>query len=136
VSIVLWWWGIYGLTELELPNFFGVILILMAPVFLYLMATSVLPDIAPGDTVDLGRFYLTNRRRFFGFAAAYTGVLWVHLWYLGGGVSRGNHAWAAVAFLALVTLSRTNNLRVHAALTILNALMTGAGIAAYWSRID
>jgi hypothetical protein len=134
-SIVFWWWIMFNFTVLESPNFFGIILILMAPVLLYLMATSVLPDIAPGDSVDLGAFYLANRHRFFGFAAAYTAVLWLQSPVFGWEVPRGTHGWAAIAFLQLITLARTTNLRLHAALTALNAVMFAGSVAVYWFRI-
>lgn len=134
-SIVFWWWIMFNFTVLDSPNFFGIILILMGPVLLYLMATSVLPDIAPGDTVDLGTYYIANRQRFFGFAAAYTAVLWLQSPVFGWEAPRGAHAWAAIAFLQLAAQTRTTNLRLHAALSVLNAVMFAGSVAAYWFRI-
>lgn len=135
-SIVFWWWVMFSFTRLDqLPNFFGIVLVLLGPVMLYLMATSVLPDIEPGDTVDLRAFYLANRRRFFGFAAAYTLVFWLQIPAFGWEVEPASHAWAAVAFIQMAVLTRTTNLTVHSALTVLNALMFGVSIAAYWLRI-
>lgn len=135
-SIVFWWWVMFNFTQIELlPNFFGIMLILLGPVFLYLMATSVLPDITPGESVDLRAFYMANRRRFFGFAAAYTLVVWAQIPAFGWDVPPATHVWGAAAFVQLVALASTTNTLVHVLLTILNALMFAASIAAYWFRI-
>ena len=33
-SIVFWWWAMFGYTALEVPNFFELLLLLMAPVIM------------------------------------------------------------------------------------------------------
>lgn len=134
-SMVFWWWIMFHFNKLELPNFFGIILVLLSPVLLYLMATSVLPEIAPGATVDLRAFYMANRRRFFGFATAYTLAFWAQAPVLGWPAQTSAHIWAAVAFTHLLILARSSNWKVHIVLTIVNALMFFTSVAVYWFRI-
>jgi hypothetical protein len=133
VSIVFWWWmmSFFGRLQ-ELPNFFGVVLILLGPVLLYLLATSVLPDITPGDAVDLRAFYFENRKRYFGFGAAYTLVLWIQAPLFGWDVPLAQHVWAATVLAMMLTLRRSSSMRVHAALAGVQALMTTASLATYW----
>lgn len=134
-SMVFWWWIMFHFNKLELPNFFGIILVLLSPVLLYLMATSVLPDTAPGATIDLGAFYMANRRRFFGFAAAYTVTVWLQAPVLGWPVQTSAHIWAAAAFIQLLVLTSSTSWNVHTVLSIVNALMFFVSVAVYWFRI-
>lgn len=134
-AIVFWWWAMFSYTALAFPNFFGMILLLLAPVSLYLIATSVLPDLTPGQSVDLDTFYMANRRRLFGLMAVHTSVLLLQMSVLSE-VSFGNYVWGAISLVVLITLARSENRRVHGALTILTVLMNETGIVLYWMHID
>ncbi len=136
ISVVFWWWmmSFFGRLE-EAPNFFGVCLILLGPVLLYLLATSVLPDITPGDAVDLREFYFQNRRRYFGFGAVYTVVLWIQAPVFHWDVPLSQHLWAAAVLAMMLTLRRASSIRVHATLAVVQAAMTTASLATYWLTI-
>ena len=112
ISLVFWWWmmSFFGRLQ-ELPNIFGFVLILLGPVLLYLMAPSVLPDINPGDTVDLREFYFQNRRRYFGFAALYTLVLWIQVPVFHWQVPVAQHAWAGASLVLVLILRRASSMR-------------------------
>jgi hypothetical protein len=137
VSLVFWWWTMSFFGQLDqVPNFFGIMLILLGPVLLYLLASSVLPDIQPGATVDLREFYFQNRRRYFTLASLFTVVWWIQVPLFGWKVPVAQHLWAAAALLLVFTLSRTSNMKVHVALSILQGLMTMASLATAWYRIE
>jgi hypothetical protein len=136
-SLIFWWWIMFFFESLDpLPNFFGVVLILLGPVLLYLLATSVLPAVRPGDTVDLLGFYRSNSRRLFRLAAWYTVVLWAQPFLFRWDIPLSQHVWAGITLLVFVTLSRTQNLRIHAVLTTVNGLMLLASLATTWNRIE
>jgi hypothetical protein len=136
ISLVFWWWmmSFFGRVE-TLPNFFGFVLMLLGPVLLYLLATSVLPDIKPGDTVDLREFYFQNRRRYFTIAAIYVVVLWIQAPIFDWEVPVAQHAWGAASLALTLTLRQASSLRVHATLSIIQAVMVTASLATFWFRI-
>lgn len=133
-SIVFWWWAMFGFTALDVPNFFEMVLLLMAPVILYLMATSVLPDLTPGESVDLDAFYMANRGRLFGIMATHTAVLLVQAAVFSE-VSFANYIWGLISLAVFVALARSGSRRVHQALTALTVLLSEAGIALYWLQL-
>lgn len=136
ISMVFWWWIMFFINQVDaLPNFFGMMLILLGPVLLYLVAASALPDIRPGDSVDLLAFYLSNHKRFFGLAAIYVFSLWLQPLVFGWEIPIIQHVWAVLAIALLVTLYFSTNLRVHAVLALVNATMTVTSLATFWNRI-
>lgn len=137
ISVVFWWWmmSFFGRLE-ELPNFFGVVLILLGPVLLYLLATSVLPDVAPGDAIDLKEFYFQNRRRYFGFGATYTFVLWIQAPLFHWDVPFAQHLWAAAVLAMMLTLRRSSSMRVHTALAVVQGVMTLASLGTFWLTVQ
>ena len=52
IAVVQLWWAMFefGRTS-DVPNFFELLLTILSPVMLYLVATSVLPDVAPGEEI-------------------------------------------------------------------------------------
>lgn len=136
VSLVFWWWmmSFFGRLE-DVPNIFGFVLILLGPVLLYLLAASVLPDVSPGDSVDLRQYYFQNHRRYFGIGALYTLLLWVQVPAFNWQVPVSQHAWAAWSVAAMVILQRASSIRVHATVSIIQAVLVTAALATYWFQV-
>jgi hypothetical protein len=136
IAIVQLWWSMFEFGRAsDVPNFFELVLTLLAPVTLYLVATSVLPDVTPGEDVDLFGFYIDNRRRFFGLTVLYLVLIWIIPALMGSGDSVGEHLLNAASTLILLLLMRTTRPVVHIALTVLSAVTLLSFVAAYYLRI-
>jgi hypothetical protein len=64
------WWSSFGLAQHRDWTFGAFAAILLEVVLLYMMAALVLPDIPPGERVDLEAHYFREQRNFFGIAQA------------------------------------------------------------------
>lgn len=64
------WWASFGLRNREHWDFLSFSIILLQMVLLYMLAAVVLPDVAPGETVDLVEHSGKHRKVFFGFLIA------------------------------------------------------------------
>ena len=71
VSLVEWWWALFGLKGEVSWNFFYFLFLLMSPVTMYLAAAFVLPDDTERshEIVDLRRYYYENCTWLFGVLA-------------------------------------------------------------------
>jgi hypothetical protein len=70
VAQVEWWWGIFGMRQQTTWNFFYFLFLLLSPVTLYLASASVLPEVEPGQEVDLRAYYYANRGWLFAMLAS------------------------------------------------------------------
>lgn len=61
------WWASFDLRKRPTWDFLSFAVILLQMVLLYMLAAVVLPDVAPGATVDLVEHSEKHRRIFFGF---------------------------------------------------------------------
>lgn len=136
MNIVHWWWAMFDLARTEAPpNYFGLLLILLSPITLYLTATTVLPRLEPGDEVDLERFYISNRRRLFGLVTLYVLLAWIPSVLGGRAEPLGQHVMRTASVAAFLILMRTANLRVHKLITGAAAGIFVCFVGLYWLRI-
>lgn len=124
VTVQVWWASLHGVQEPVYQNFFGFALYLLVPVTLYLVASSVLPDVESEGLVDMQAHYFEHRTWFFLVAALNISII------VGTDVLQGDpflNPPRAIhgGFLAtFVTLAWTKNRRVHAiGLTLALALV-------------
>ena len=61
------WWASFDLRQRQVWDFLSFAVILLQMVMLYMLAAVVLPDVAPGATVDLVEHSRKHRSIFFGF---------------------------------------------------------------------
>jgi hypothetical protein len=136
ITIVHLWWSMFEFGQSsDVPNFFELVVTLLSPVTLYLVATSVLPDVTPGDRVDLLEFYIDNRRRFFRLTTLYLVLVWVIPAVSGSRDPLGEHLLNAASVVILLVLARTTRPLVHVMLTVLAAAALLAFVAIYYLRI-
>ncbi len=62
------WWAMFGLRRHRDWSFAGFAVVLLHMILLYMLAGLVLPDIGPGETIDLRANYFSQRRWFCGIA--------------------------------------------------------------------
>jgi hypothetical protein len=70
------WWSEFGLRRHESWTFLGFSVVVAHAVFLYMLAALVLPDVPPGEVLDLREHYYDTYRWFFAFVvlAALAGI--------------------------------------------------------------
>jgi len=68
------WWASFGLSDDEAWTFLDFGLVLLQTALLYMTAGVVLPDIPPGETVDLREHYYREAPAFFAFIVAMLAV--------------------------------------------------------------
>ena len=59
------WWALFGLRERQHWSFFPFLVVVLQTINLYLVTALVLPEIAPGERVDLRQHYFVQARWFF-----------------------------------------------------------------------
>ncbi len=64
------WWASFGLRHHSEWSFLGFAIVLLQMILLYMMAGVILPDVEPGEQIDLAEHFAAHRRLFFGFLLA------------------------------------------------------------------
>ncbi len=59
------WWALFGLRSREVWSFFPFLVVVLQTINLYLTTAIILPEIAPGEQVDLRAHYFKQARWFF-----------------------------------------------------------------------
>jgi hypothetical protein len=118
------WWTMWNLRLLRSWNFFSFLLILAAPVVLYVAASFMIPKLDADTRLDLKEYFYENHSAFFVVNAAFTALMSIENWLLTGRATpRLASVVFAVWFVLLCISAATRNRRYHAAIAILFALM-------------
>lgn len=114
------WWTMWNLRLLSNWNFFSFLLILAAPVLLYVGASFLLPKIEPDTRIDLREYFDDNRAPFFGVNAAFTALMGAENWLLTGRTSPKPVTAVFLVWFILLCLSAViKNRRYHAVIALL-----------------
>lgn len=62
------WWALFGLRSYHDWTFFGFAIVLLQMIVLYMLASLVLPEISPGEPIDLRANYFAQQKWFTGLA--------------------------------------------------------------------
>lgn len=118
------WWTMWNLRLLRNWNFFSFLLILAAPVLLYVAASFMIPKVEPDSRIDLREYFYQNRSPFFIVNATFTALMGVENWLLTGRASPMRVTIVFAVWFVLLCLSAViKNARYHAAIGILFALL-------------
>jgi hypothetical protein len=124
VGHIFLWWTMWNLRLLKDWNFFSFLLLLMAPVLLYVAAAFLVPKVEPGVPVDLREYFYENRPAFFGVNAAFTALLSAENWLLTGRLSPAPVTIIFAVWFALLCASAfVGDARYHAAVALLFGLL-------------
>jgi hypothetical protein len=82
VGNIFLWWTMWNLRLVRSWNFFTFLLVLLAPVLLYVAAAFLIPEVEPSATLDLRKYFYQNRSAFFGINAAFTVLMGTENWLL------------------------------------------------------
>jgi len=124
VGHIFLWWTMWNLRLLKDWNFFSFLLILLAPVLLYVAAAFLIPKVEPGASLDLREYYYDNHSAFFGVNAAFTALMSMENWLLTGRLSPAPvTAIFTIWFVLLCTSAVVKSARYHAAIGLLFGLL-------------
>lgn len=124
VGDIFLWWMMWNLRLLREWDFFSFLLVLLAPVLLYVAAAFLIPKVEPGASVDLREYFYENHSAFFGVNAAFTALMSVENWLLTGRMSPAPvMAVFAIWFILLCASAVVKNARFHGAVGLLVGLL-------------
>jgi len=130
------WWASFGLSYHRNWTFLQFSAVLLQTILLYMMAGLVLPDIPPGEPVNLRDHYFRERRPFYG---AFVLMLLVSVskdWVLGGRLPSPENLVFHGVFATLSLLAFfIRRPRFHEIATPLGALVMAAYIALLFFRL-
>ncbi len=124
VGHIFLWWTMWNLRLLRDWDFFSFLLVLLAPVLLYVAAAFLIPKIEPGASLDLREYFYENHSAFFGVTAAFTALMGMENWLLTGRTSPAPvMAVFATWFILLCVSAVVKNARLHGAVALLVGLL-------------
>lgn len=124
VGHIFLWWTMWNLRLLRGWDFFSFLLLLLAPVLLYVAAALLIPKVEPGLPIDLREYFYENHSAFFGVSAAFTALLSAENWLLTGRMSPAPAMAIFVVWFVLLCVSAVvRNARYHAAVALLVGLL-------------
>lgn len=124
VGHIFLWWTMWNMRLIRGWNFFSFLVLLFAPVLMYVAAAFLIPKVEAGERVDLREFFYDNHRPFFGVNAAFTAVMGVQNWLHTGRPSPpAVTAVLAFWFVLLCVSAVVKNARYHAAVALLFGLL-------------
>lgn len=124
VGHIFLWWTMWNLRLVRDWNFFSFLLILLAPVLLYVAAAFLIPKVDSDDSLDLRAYFYENHSAFFSVTAAFTALMSAENWLLTGRLSPAPvMVIFAVWFTLLCVSAIVKNARYHAAIALLFALL-------------
>jgi hypothetical protein len=124
VGHIFLWWTMWNLRLVRNWDFFSFLLLLLAPVLLYLAAAFLIPKVEPGSAVDLREYFYENHSAFFGINAAFTALMGLENWLLTGRLSPAPvTAVFAVWFVLLCVSAVMKDARYHAVIGLLFGLL-------------
>jgi cell division protein FtsW (lipid II flippase) len=124
VGHIFLWWSMWNLRLVRNWNFFSFLLILLAPVLLYVAAAFLIPKVEFGAAIDLREYFYQNHAAFFSVNAAFTALMSIENWVLSGRMSpRPVTIVFAFWFVLLCVSAAVKNARYHAAIALLFGLL-------------
>ncbi|HKP35694.1 MAG TPA: hypothetical protein VJT71_02460 [Pyrinomonadaceae bacterium] len=124
VGHIFLWWTMWNLRLIRNWNFFSFLLLLMAPVLLFVSAAFLTPKIERDESIDLRNYFYENHSAFFTVNAAFTGLMGAENWLLTGRLSPAPVTIVfAVWFVLLCVSAFVKNALYHAMLAILFAAL-------------
>lgn len=130
------WWSSFGLEDHHDWNFATFLVILTQTVLLYMMAGLCLPDIPPGEPVDLRAHYYREIRPFFGLFLAMLAVSIVKEVLLEGRLPEpGNLSFHGVFAIVGILGMTVRRPRYHEVQAIVVMLLIAAYIAMLFARL-
>ncbi len=136
VGHIFLWWTMWNMRSIGAWNFFSFLVLLLAPVLLYVAAAFLIPKVEAGERVDLREFFYENQRPFFGVNAAFTALMGVQNWVHTGRPSPPLvTSTLAVWFVLLCVSAFVKNARYHAAFALLMGLLFLAFIVLFGLRL-
>ena len=124
VGHIFLWWTMWNLRLVKDWNFFSFLLLLLAPVLLYVAAAFLIPKVEPGASVDLRQYFYEHHSAFFGVNAAFAALMGMENWLLTGRLSPAPVTVVfAVWFVLLCVSAVVKNARYHAAVGLLFGLL-------------
>jgi hypothetical protein len=131
------WWASFGYTRHRGEwTFLAFSTVLLQTVLLYMIAGLVLPDMPPGQPVDLKAHYYRERRVFFGLFLAMLAVSVSKDWVVNGALpSTPNLAFHGVFATLSIASALVKRPRFHEIITPLVALITAGYITLLFERL-
>lgn len=124
VGHIFLWWTMWNLRAIRAWNFFSFLLLLLAPVLLYVAASFLVPKVDGESEVDLREYFYENRPAFFGVNAAFTALMGIQNWALTGRPSPPLVTLILAAWFVLLCVSAAvKSARYHAAVALLFGLL-------------
>lgn len=124
VGHIFLWWTMWGLRYIRAWNFFSFLLLLLAPVLLYVAASFLVPKVEVEASLDLRDYFYQNRAAFFSVNAAFTALMGTENWLLTGRPAPPRvTAVFAVWFVLLSVSAFVKSTRYHAAIALLFCLL-------------
>ncbi|HEX8148012.1 MAG TPA: hypothetical protein VF591_12600 [Pyrinomonadaceae bacterium] len=119
VGHIFLWWTMWNLRLLRDWNFFSFLLLLLAPVLLYVAASFLIPKVEADASINLREYFYENHPAFFGVTAAFTALMGAENWLLTGHLSPPSvMAVFALWFVLLCASAVIKNPRYHAAVAL------------------
>jgi len=120
VGHIFLWWTMWNLRLVRDWNFFSFLLLLLAPVLLYVAAAFLMPKVEPTAALDMREYFYEQRPAFFGVLAAFAALMGMQNWLLTGRLSPAPVTFTfAVWFVLLCVSAFVKNARYHAAVALL-----------------
>lgn len=124
VGHIFLWWTMWNLRYIRAWNFFSFLLLLIAPVLLYVSAAFLVPKLDDDSSVNLREYFHENRAPFFIVNATFTAVLASENWILAGHPSPPRVLIIFLVWFVLLCVSAiVKNQRYHAAIALLFGLL-------------
>ena len=124
VGHIFLWWTMWNLRLIRAWNFFSFLLILLAPVLLYVAAAFLVPKIDDEGSLDLRDYFYQNNSAFFLVNAAFTALMGTENWVLTGRPSPPRVTLVLAFWFALLCVSAAvKNARYHAVVALLFSLL-------------
>ncbi len=124
VGHIFLWWTMWNLRLIRAWNFFSFLLILLAPVLLYVAAAFLVPKIDQESSLYLREYFYQNHSAFFLVNAAFTGLMGMENWVLTGRPSPPRVTIMLVFWFVLLCVSAfVKNARYHAVVSLLFGLL-------------
>ena len=130
------WWASFGLVTHRDWTFAAFSVILLQMIFLYMIAGVVLPDIVPGEPVDLRVHYRGEITPLFTLLLAMLATSILKEWVLDSRLPTGGNLAFHGAFMVLAVIAlAVRHPRMHEALAVLTAVLIGSYIALLFATL-
>jgi cell division protein FtsW (lipid II flippase) len=124
VGHIFLWWTMWNLRLVREWNFFTFLMLLLAPVLLYVAAAVLIPKVDGETPFNLREYFYENRAAFFSVSAAFTVLMGTENWLLTGRLSPWRVTIIFASWFVLLCASAiVKDRRWHAAIALLVSLL-------------